>query len=94
MAVAAWGANEVLIQWLPGQSLALQVIRLSLSIGAAPEADVRIGGPGIENKHAELRPSFSGFTLVDLDSRNGTRVNGTIVQIRRLRSLSYPVLRH
>ncbi|MBK8284598.1 MAG: FHA domain-containing protein [Ahniella sp.] len=56
----------------------------ALSIGAAPESDVRIGGPGIENRHAELRPSFSGFTLVDLDSRTGTRVNGERVNSRLL----------
>lgn len=56
----------------------------TLSIGAAPESDVRIGGPGVELRHAELRPSASGFTLVDLDSRNGTRVNGERVNSRLL----------
>ncbi|MDP2053473.1 MAG: murein biosynthesis integral membrane protein MurJ, partial [Acidobacteriota bacterium] len=35
MGAGAWGANELLTQWLPGQSLALQVIRLTLSIGFA-----------------------------------------------------------
>jgi putative peptidoglycan lipid II flippase len=35
MAAAAWGTNELLTQRLPGQALVLQVIRLTLSIGAA-----------------------------------------------------------
>ncbi len=35
MAVAAWGANALLTNWLPGQALMLQVVRLTLSIGAA-----------------------------------------------------------
>ena len=35
MAGAAWGANALLTQWLPGQALALQIIRLALSIGTA-----------------------------------------------------------
>jgi putative peptidoglycan lipid II flippase len=35
MAGAAWGANAVLTQWLPGQALALQIVRLALSIGTA-----------------------------------------------------------
>lgn len=56
----------------------------TLSIGAAPESDIRINGPGVELRHAELRPSASGFTLVDLDSRNGTRVNGERVNSRLL----------
>ncbi|AVP99898.1 hypothetical protein C7S18_23165 [Ahniella affigens] len=56
----------------------------TLSIGAAPESDIRIAGPGVELRHAELRPSASGFTLVDLDSRNGTRVNGERVNSRLL----------
>lgn len=56
----------------------------TLTIGAAPDCDVRIGGPGIENRHAELRPSAAGFTLVDQDSRNGTRVNGERVNSRLL----------
>jgi hypothetical protein len=35
MTIAAWGANQLLMAWLPGPSFTLQVIRLTLSIGAA-----------------------------------------------------------
>ena len=35
MAVAAWGANVLLVMSLPGSGLVLQVTRLTLSIGAA-----------------------------------------------------------
>lgn len=56
----------------------------TLTIGANADSDVRIGGPGIEPRHAELRPSGAGFTLVDLDSRTGTRVNGERVNSRLL----------
>ncbi len=35
MTAAAWGANTMLMVWLPGQALVPQVIRLVLSIGAA-----------------------------------------------------------
>jgi putative peptidoglycan lipid II flippase len=34
MAGAAWGANEMMTAWLPGQAFAVQVVRLLLSIGA------------------------------------------------------------
>ena len=35
MTGAAWGANALLVTWLPGQAFLPQVIRLTLSIGAA-----------------------------------------------------------
>jgi len=35
MAGAAWGANELMTLWLPGQAFVLQVVRLTISIGAA-----------------------------------------------------------
>jgi len=35
MTAAAWSANELLTMWLPGSAFVLQVIRLTLSIGAA-----------------------------------------------------------
>lgn len=35
MGIGAWGANELFTQWLPGQSFALQIMRLTLSIGFA-----------------------------------------------------------
>ena len=35
MTAAAWGANELATQWLPGQALVVQITRLTFSIGTA-----------------------------------------------------------
>ncbi len=35
MGGAAWGANELMTMWLPGPAFVLQVVRLTISIGAA-----------------------------------------------------------
>ena len=55
-----------------------------LSIGAASGNDVRIGGPGVEAKHAQITATMSGFTIVDLNTKHGTRVNAEKVRERQL----------
>ena len=47
-----------------------------LRIGRAPDNDVVVPDPGVSQYHAELRHEAGGYRLVDLDSRNGTFVNG------------------
>ena len=49
------------------------------SIGRLPDNDVVVADPKASRKHAEIRPAGNGFILVDLQSTNGTRVNGTNV---------------
>jgi len=50
-----------------------------LSIGRLPDNDIVVADPKASRKHAEIRPAGNGFLLVDLQSTNGTRVNGTNV---------------
>jgi hypothetical protein len=57
-----------------------------LSIGAASGNDLRIGGPGVEAKHAQITATMSGFNLVDLNTKHGTRVNAEKVRERTLRN--------
>ncbi|MEK9500807.1 FHA domain-containing protein [Gaopeijia maritima] len=49
-------------------------------LGADGSADVRIDDPHISEQHASLRFHDGRFTLTDLDSTNGTRLNGEEVQ--------------
>lgn len=51
----------------------------TLGIGRLPDNDVVVADPKASRKHAEIRPAGNGFLLVDLQSTNGTRVNGTNV---------------
>jgi hypothetical protein len=47
-----------------------------LSIGRLPDNGIVVADPKASRRHAEVRPAGNGFLLVDLESTNGTRVNG------------------
>jgi len=55
-----------------------------MSIGADTGNDIRIAGPGVDPKHAQITVSMGGFTIVDLGSKHGTRVNAEKVRERPL----------
>lgn len=56
-----------------------------ITLGAAAGCDVRIGGPGVDAKHAQISATMSGFTIVDMNTKHGTRVNAEKVRERTLR---------
>jgi len=47
-----------------------------VSVGRLPECTLALSDPNVSRRHSEIRPSGSGFVLVDLGSTNGTKVNG------------------
>ncbi len=55
-----------------------------MSVGADSGNDIRIGGPGVDPKHAQITVSMAGFTLTDLGSKHGTRVNAEKIRERPL----------
>lgn len=57
----------------------------TISIGADPGSDVRVGGPGVDPRHAQLTVSMAGYTVVDQGSPHGTRVNAEKIRERLLR---------
>ena len=46
---------------------------------------LRLNDERVSRFHAKIQLDSDDFILTDLESTNGTRVNGTVVQIRRLR---------
>jgi FHA domain len=54
------------------------------NLGSDPANDVRISGPGVDPKHAQIAVSMGGFTIMDLSSKHGTRVNAEKVRERQL----------
>jgi hypothetical protein len=50
--------------------------RTVFTIGRSPDCDLPLGDPTVSWVHAELRLIEDAWVLVDLGSRNGTRVNG------------------
>jgi hypothetical protein len=56
-------------------------------IGRSRECDIVLEDSGVSRRHAELRPRGSAWTIEDLGSTNGVRVNGLAVNgVHRLRS--------
>ncbi|MGD0472882.1 MAG: FHA domain-containing protein [Candidatus Velthaea sp.] len=48
-------------------------------VGRAPNADLRIDDPQVSRLHARIEMRDDGVYVEDLDSRNGTRVDGAKV---------------
>jgi hypothetical protein len=46
------------------------------SIGRSRECDIVLADTNVSRKHAEIRPRGDGWTITDLGSTNGVRVNG------------------
>ncbi|WP_129633058.1 clostripain-related cysteine peptidase [Candidatus Oscillochloris fontis] len=57
----------------------------SLSFGRTPDNTIMISSPLASRRHAELRVEGGGYVLYDLNSSNGTLLNGQRVQVQRMR---------
>ena len=49
-------------------------------LGRSKDSDIRLADPNVSRRHAEIRPTLEGFTIVDLDSTNGIEVDGKRVK--------------
>ena len=58
-----------------------------MTLGRAPDQDLRLDHPTVSRRHALLRKAAAGWEIVDLCSTNGTRINGyRVVGAQRLRA--------
>lgn len=51
----------------------------SFIIGRSPDADIRIDDPSVSRRHARVFCNNGSWVLEDLNSRNGTRLNGRTI---------------
>jgi pSer/pThr/pTyr-binding forkhead associated (FHA) protein len=56
-----------------------------VTIGREEGNIVRLNDERVSRFHAKVQLDDSDIILTDLESTNGTRVNGSVIQIRRLR---------
>ena len=55
------------------------------TVGRSPDCDIHIDAPGLSRLHARLVPTEDGVIVEDLESTNGTFVNGYRVRRHKLR---------
>ncbi len=60
-------------------------IAIPVSIGREEGNSLRLNDERVSRFHAKVQVDDNDYILTDLESTNGTRVNGTAIQIRRLR---------
>ena len=54
--------------------------------GRSQDCDIQLADPNTSRRHAELRQEGSAYWLIDLDSTNGSQVNGTRTARAKLES--------
>ena len=65
--------------WLHVEGQSFPIGAGGVVIGRSADADVVIPAQEVSRRHAEIRPDAGGWTLFDLDSTNGVRVNGRAI---------------
>jgi hypothetical protein len=55
-------------------------------IGRSKDCDIQVADPNVSRRHAEIRQEGSAYWVVDLDSTNGTEINGRRLKRAKLRS--------
>ena len=53
-----------------------QVDKRSVVIGRSKDCDIRLADPNVSRRHAEVRQEGTAYWVLNLDSTNGTTVNG------------------
>lgn len=79
---AAAGATLVIHE--DGAARSVPVRRDTVTVGRLPDCDVVIEDKGASRRHAQLKRKGRIYTLTDLGSTNGTKLNGETVQSREL----------
>ncbi len=57
----------------------------TLTIGRSPDHQVSIPDPSVSGKHCLIERNGNKYTLRDLDSTNGTHLNGVSIRVSRLK---------
>jgi diguanylate cyclase (GGDEF)-like protein len=82
------GGGEACLVFVEGeQLLGLRVpLTAEIVLGRDPDCAVCLYADDVSRRHARIVPDGAGHLVVDLDSTNGTWVNGVQVRTQRLRS--------
>lgn len=67
-------AREVVTLTMDG--VRREIDKRRVVIGRSKDCDVQLADPNVSRRHAEVRQEGSAYWLIDLDSTNGSQVNG------------------
>jgi hypothetical protein len=67
-----------------GETRSIVLTAEMMTIGRSPECHIAIDDKGASRRHAQIRRKDDTYTLTDLGSTNGTRLNGQTIQAREL----------
>ncbi len=70
------GEDYQLVYKIGGEERSIALDRPEIVMGRGPECQLQLTDPGISRQHAKVNKSGEDFVCIDLNSRNGTRVNG------------------
>jgi ABC-type multidrug transport system ATPase subunit/pSer/pThr/pTyr-binding forkhead associated (FHA) protein len=76
----AKGQDSLVVRWMGGDTQRRPLDKAEISIGRAPGSDVLIRHPAVSGHHLRLAISPQGMTVTDLNSTNGTQLNGQRIQ--------------
>src|SRR3954454_21060301 len=81
------GRGTVTFQVLEGidKGRVFRDLATPVTIGREEGNGLRLNDERVSRFHAKIQKDSDDIILTDLESTNGTRVNGSVVQIRRLR---------
>lgn len=82
------GVQPVRLQFTNGQNAGQEVIvrQLVTTVGRAWDNDIVLDSADVSRYHARIELSERGLQIVDLESTNGTRVNGKPAQVAVVRT--------
>lgn len=71
------------VVWIPAviwKDVRYPITRTSTTIGRGTDSDVHVVAPGVSRHHAEIRWNGKRAEIVDLNSTNGTKLDGVTVE--------------
>jgi pSer/pThr/pTyr-binding forkhead associated (FHA) protein len=74
---------RLVVQEGPFVGLAFELVPPAMSVGRDPASDIALSEPTVSWAHARLTSHGAAWTLMDLGSTNGTRVNAAPVEPNR-----------
>lgn len=72
------------VEWRDASGAHALLVDRGMVIGSSPDADVRVVDPTVSRVHAELDVRDDGVWVRDLQSRNGTEVQGLAIECVRV----------